>query len=180
VSRESFTSSYVTATQSINREDVAMKVMDALEPTIAAQVARAIESLRSTQIAQLRAQVTVSESQKESLVQQIIVTLTPTIRSAVHSAMESQASARLSSLVSQVSTPDQATVTAQILAALRPQVVAAVNTAASAQEAAQRGVPASARRGALGIPDCWWRRPGRRLPMKAMLRGQRRRMNGKQ
>merc|ERR1719316_2257265 len=36
VSRESFTSSYVTATQSINREDVAMKVMDALEPTIAA------------------------------------------------------------------------------------------------------------------------------------------------
>ena len=50
VSRESFTSSYVTATQSINREDVAMKVMDALEPTIAAQVARAIESMRSTQV----------------------------------------------------------------------------------------------------------------------------------
>ena len=50
VSTESFTSNYVTATQSINREDVAMKVMDALEPTIATQVARAIESLRSTQV----------------------------------------------------------------------------------------------------------------------------------
>lgn len=50
VSRESFTSNYVTATSSINREDVAMKVMDALEPTIATQVARAIESMRSTQV----------------------------------------------------------------------------------------------------------------------------------
>merc|ERR1712037_970661 len=65
-------------------------------------------------------------------------TLTPTIRSAVHSAMQSQASARLNSLVSQVSTPDQASVTAQILAALRPQVISAVNTAASAQENAER------------------------------------------
>merc|ERR1719480_570174 len=52
--------------------------------------------------------------------------------------MESQASARLRSLVSQVSVPDQASVTAQILATLRPQVVQAVNTAASAQEAAER------------------------------------------
>ena len=50
VTRESFTSNYVTATQSINREDVARKVLDALEPTIANQVARAIESLRSTQV----------------------------------------------------------------------------------------------------------------------------------
>ena len=50
VSRESFTSNYVTAIQTINREDVARKVMDALEPTIATQVARAIESLRSTQV----------------------------------------------------------------------------------------------------------------------------------
>ena len=59
-------------------------------------------NFRCDQIARLRAQVTVSESQKESLVQQIIVTLTPTIRSAVHTAMQSQASARLNSLVSQV------------------------------------------------------------------------------
>ena len=59
-------------------------------------------NLANHQIARLRAQVTVSESQKESLVQQIIVTLTPTIRSAVHTAMQSQASARLNSLVSQV------------------------------------------------------------------------------
>ena len=50
VSRESFTSNYVTAIQTINREDVARKVMDALEPTIATQVARAIESLRATQV----------------------------------------------------------------------------------------------------------------------------------
>merc|ERR1712147_507757 len=106
--------------------------------TIATQVARAIESLRSTQIARLRSQVSVSESEKESLVQQIVVTLTPTIRSAVHTALQSQASVRLNSLVSQVSTPDQATVTAQILAALRPQVNSAVNTAASAQENAER------------------------------------------
>merc|ERR1712003_489199 len=71
-------------------------------------------------------------------VQQIVVTLTPTIRSAVHTALQSQASVRLNSLISQVSTPDQATVTAQILAALRPKVISAVNTAASAQENAER------------------------------------------
>ena len=54
--------------------------------------------------------------------QQIIASLTPTIRTAVHSALESQASTKLRTLVSQVSTPDQASTTARIIAALKPQV----------------------------------------------------------
>ena len=50
VSQQSFTSNYVTSTQTINRESVTMKVLDALEPTIAAQVSSAIETMRANQV----------------------------------------------------------------------------------------------------------------------------------
>ena len=50
VSQQTFTSNYVSSTQSIDRESIAMKVLDALEPTIAAQVSSAIESMRATQV----------------------------------------------------------------------------------------------------------------------------------
>merc|ERR1711973_651978 len=49
VSQQTFTSNYVSSTQSIDRESIAMKVLDALEPTIAAQVSSAIEPMRATQ-----------------------------------------------------------------------------------------------------------------------------------
>merc|ERR1712198_663256 len=138
VSQQTFTSNYFSSTQSIDRESIAMKVLDALEPTIAAQVSSAIESMRATQIAQLRKQVTVSQSQTESLVNQIVVTLTPTIRSAVHSALKTQAEQKISALAAQTTQIDQASLVRQILNILRPQVISAVNDVISAQEAAER------------------------------------------
>ena len=51
VSQQSFTSSYQSNTRAIDRtESGVMKVLDALEPTIAAQVAAAIENMRQTQV----------------------------------------------------------------------------------------------------------------------------------
>merc|ERR1712198_654248 len=93
VSQQTFTSNYVSSTQSIDRESIAMKVLDALEPTIAVQVSSAIESMRATQIAQLRKQVTVSQSQTESLVRQILNILRPQVISAVNDAISAQEAA---------------------------------------------------------------------------------------
>ena len=50
VNQQTFTSNFVSTTQSLDRNSIATKVMDALEPTIAAQVSSAIESLRATQV----------------------------------------------------------------------------------------------------------------------------------
>jgi len=137
VSQQSFTSNYVTSTQTINRESVTMKVLDALEPTIAAQVSSAIETMRVNQIARLQQQLTVSESESESLVQQIIVTLTPTIRSAVRRALDTQVQQQVSVLASKTTQVDQTSLVKQILSILRPQVMTAVSDAVAAQEAAE-------------------------------------------
>merc|ERR1712227_980626 len=137
VSQQSFTSNYATSTQTINRESVTMKVLDALEPTIAAQVSSAIETMRANQIARLQQQLTVSESESESLVQQIIVTLTPTIRSAVRRALDTQVQQQVSVLASKTTQVDQTSLMKQILSILRPQVMTAVSDAVAAQEAAE-------------------------------------------
>merc|ERR1712227_248784 len=137
VSQQSFTSNYATSTQTINRESVTMKVLDALEPTIAAQVSSAIETMRANQIARLQQQLTVSESESESLVQQIIITLTPTIRSAVRRALDTQVQQQVSVLASKTTQVDQTSLVKQILSILRPQVMTAVSDAVDAQEAAE-------------------------------------------
>jgi len=138
VSQQSFTSNYQTNTQTFDRESLAMKVLDALEPTIAAQVSTAIENMRQTQIATLTRKHAVSESQVESLVQQIIVSLTPNIRSAVRGALETQAQAHVNLLASETTQFDQAALVRQIIKLLRPKVMNAFSEAIAAWEAAEQ------------------------------------------
>ena len=52
---------------SINREDVAMKVMDALEPTIATQEVRAIESQVNTRLDMNENTIAMSSSRADSV-----------------------------------------------------------------------------------------------------------------